>query len=104
MKQDVMGLAGLYNEIIETRKFDTELSVLCDRAAEYARLHLHARKITGCNGLGEIDNLLDEFRRMIYEIVRYSGRRKYIDSLAIYTVDVSDREFEKLAAELGEFL
>ncbi len=104
MKQDVSDLESLYNEMIETRKFDAELSCLCDRAAEYARLHLRARKIAGCNGLGEIDNLLDEFRKKIYEIIRYCGKRKYIDGLAIYTIEVSDKELEKLGAELGEFL
>ncbi len=104
MKQYVTDLQGLYNEIVEAKKFDVQLSILFDRAAEYARLHLHARKIAGCNGLGEIDNLLDEFRKLIYEIIRYCGKRKYIDDLAIYTIDVSDKEIEKLGAELGEYL
>jgi hypothetical protein len=97
-------LANLYHEILEAKKSDAELSVLCDRAAAYARLHLYARKITGCNGLGEIENLLDEFRQMIYEIIKYCGKKNYIDDLAIFTIDVTDKELEKLGAELGEFL
>jgi len=100
----MMDLANLYNEILEAKKFDAELSILCDRAAEYARLHLYARKITGCNGLGEIENLLDEFRQMIYEIIKYCGKKNYIDDLAIFTIDLTDKELEKLGAELGEFL
>ena len=97
-------LANLYNEILEAKKSDAELSILCDRAAEYARLHLYARKITGCNSLGEIENLLDEFRQMIYEIIKYCGKKNYIDDLAIFTIDLTDKELEKLGAELGEFL
>ena len=97
-------LESLYNEILESRRFDAELSILCDRAAEYARLHLYARKITGCNSLGEIENLLDEFRRMIFEIIRYCGKRNYIDNLAIYYIDVTDKELEELGADMGEFL
>lgn len=97
-------LESLYNEILEAKKIDAELAILCDKAAEYARLHLYARKITGCNSLGEIENLLDEFRRMIFEIIRYCGKRNYIDNLAIYTMDVTDKELEKLGADLGEFL
>lgn len=104
MNQDIMSLEGLYNEIITVIEFDAELSILHSRAAEYARLHLHARKSSGCNSMGEIEHLLDEFRQMIYEIIRYCGQKKYIDDLAIYSIDVSDKEIEKLGAELGEFL
>ncbi len=104
MKAHVTDLEGLYSEIIEAKKFDPELSMLYDKAAEYARLHLRARKTSGCNGLGEMDNLLDEFREMNYKIIRYCRRKKYIDDLAIYTIDMSDKELEKVGAELGEFL
>ncbi len=97
-------LMGLYSEILRAAEADAQLSILCRRAAEYARLHLYARKISGCNGLGEIENLLDEFRKMIYEIIRYCGRKKYIDEFAIYSIDVTDEELTKLGAELGEFL
>jgi hypothetical protein len=94
----------LYNEILEARKCDAELSLLCDGAAEYARLHLYARKVTGCNSLGEIENLYDEFRRMIFEIMRYCGKKNYIDSSAVYSLEITDKELVELGAELGEFL
>ena len=68
-------LESLYNGILKAKKTDAELSVLCDNAAEYARLHIYARKIKGCNSLGEIENLLDEFKRIIFEIIRYSGKK-----------------------------
>jgi hypothetical protein len=97
-------LMGLYSEILKAAKIDAQLSILCDRAAEYARLHLYARKINGCNGLGEIENLLDEFRKMMYEIIRYCGKKKYIDDLAIYNLEVTDEDLTKLGAELGEYL
>ena len=58
-------LANLYNEVLEANKSDAELSILRNRAAEYTRLYLYARKIAGCNSLGEIENLLDEFRGII---------------------------------------
>ncbi len=97
-------LESLYNEILEATKFDAELSDLCYKAAEYARLHLYARKIHGCNSLGEMEHLLDEFKRMIFDVIRYCGGKNYIDSLAIYTVDITDKDLEKLGADLGEFL
>ncbi len=97
-------LESLYSEILEAEKSDAELSRLCHKAAEYARLHLYARKIKGCNSLGEIEHLLEEFRRMIFEVIRYCGGKNYIDNLALYTVDITDNDLEKLGADLGEFL
>jgi len=97
-------LENLYNEILELKKSDAELSSLCERASEYARLHLYARKTTGCDSLGEIKNLLDEFREIIYEIIKYCGGKNYIDKLVLFTMDMSDKELEKLGAELGDFL
>lgn len=85
---------------IMAKRFDTKLSVLCDRAADYARLYLRAKKEKGCNGLGEKETLLDEFRRMLQEIMHYSGRKKYIDHLLIYEIDVTDEEIEKLSMHL----
>lgn len=95
---------SLYSEILEATKVDPDLCILCQRAAEYARLHLYVRKISRCNSLGEVENLLDEFRKMIYEIMRYCRRKRYIDDLAIFTVDVTDDELVRLGADLGEFL
>ncbi|HEX8948450.1 MAG TPA: hypothetical protein VF790_05780 [Dissulfurispiraceae bacterium] len=97
-------LESLYNEILKAKELDAELSLLCGRAAEYARLHLYARKVQGCNSLGEIENLLDEFRKMILEIIRYCVEKKYIDGHALYTVEMTDEELERLGEELGEFL
>ncbi len=89
-------LADLYSEILQATKTDAQLSILCSRAAEYARLHLYARKISRCNSLGEIENLLDEFRKMLYEILRYCREREYVESMVIYEVDLSDEELTKL--------
>ncbi len=97
-------LMSLYCEIQKAAKEDAQLSILCVRAAEYARLYLYARKISGCNGLGEIENLLDEFRKMIYEILRYCGKKDYIDEFAIYNVNTTDEELTRLVADIGEFL
>jgi hypothetical protein len=97
-------LQSLYSEILEATKADAELSTICHSAAEYARLHLHARKTSGCNSLGEIEHLLDEFRKVVYEIMRYCGKKGYIDGLTVYTINTSDDELTKLGSELGEFL
>lgn len=93
-------LTSLCVEIMEARKFDADLSLLCDRAVEYARVYIHAKKLKGCNGLGEMENLLDEFRKMLYKILRYCGKKKYIDDLAIYDIEVTEQEIEKLSTHL----
>lgn len=77
-----------------------DIVVVTFSLAEYARVYLRAKKAKGCNGLGEIENLLDEFRKMVYEVMRYCSTKKYIDDLAIYTIDVTDEELEKLSKYL----
>ena len=97
-------IISLYSEILDATKVDADLCILCRTAAEYARLHLYVRKISRCNSLGEIENLLDEFRKLIYEIMGYCRRKRYIDDLAIFTIDVTDEELTRLGNDLGEFL
>ncbi len=103
-RECVVDLKSLYSEIVEATKVDAELSILCHRAAEYARLHLYMRKTSGCNSLGEIEHLLDEFRKKIYEIIRYCGKKGHVDNTAIYTIEMTDEELTRLGDELGEFL
>jgi hypothetical protein len=93
-------LRSLCGEIMAAKRFDAKLSVLCDRAADYARVYLRVKKEKGCNGLGERETLLDEFRRMLHEIMRYSRKKRYIDGLAIYDIEVTDEEIEKLSVHL----
>jgi hypothetical protein len=93
-------LKSLCGEIMEAKRFDRKLSVLCDRAADYARVYLRAKKEKGCNGLGGRETLLDEFRKMLHEIMRYSSNKKYIDGLLIYEIEVTDEEIDKLSVHL----
>jgi len=93
-------LTRLCDEIKALAKFDVDLSFRCDKAEEYARIYLQAKKAKGCNGLGELETLLDEFKKMIYEVVGYCRKRKYIDDLAIYAIEVTNAEIEKLSMHL----
>ncbi len=85
--------------VIKTKGSDAGLSLLCYRTAGYARAYLSARKIRGCDGLGALDSLLDEFRGILYEMIRYCRKKEYIDP-AIYNITVTDEELAKFSIQL----
>jgi hypothetical protein len=68
--------------IIETiQKFvpdDTRLAHLVERGQEHAELYLHAKqRQKGCDGMGEVATLKDEFIYSLNGIIRHCGENGY---------------------------
>jgi hypothetical protein len=41
---------------------------------------------------------------MIFEIIGCCGKKNYIDHIAVYTMEITDKDLEEPGAEPGEFL
>jgi len=78
--------------IIETiQKFvqnDAQLARLFERVREYAELYLIAKqRQKGCDGMGEVATLKDEFIYSMNEMIRYCEEKGYLSEDVSYDID-----------------
>lgn len=91
----------MITEIIKHTTSDKELKILLDRVEDYARVYVFAKqRQKGCDGLGEMANLKDEFKGVLDELLRYCKKKKYIsdDLLCPAALDI-DRLSEEIIKE-----
>jgi SOS response regulatory protein OraA/RecX len=59
---------------------DSELKGRLEKVRDYAEVYLFARKRQkGCDGLGEMTNLKEEFKNVLDEMIEYCRGKSYID-------------------------
>lgn len=64
--------------ILKYAESDRTLKRLLEKAQDYARVYVHAReRQKGCDGLGEMTNLKDEFSGVLDEVIEYCREQKY---------------------------
>jgi hypothetical protein len=86
--------------IIETiQKFvpnDTQLARLFDKVQEYAELYLIAKqRQKGCDGMGEVATLKDEFIYALNGMIRYCKEEGYLSEEISYEIDHIARDICK---------
>jgi hypothetical protein len=86
--------------IIDTiQKFipdDTQLARLFERVREYAELYLIARqRQKGCDGMGEVATLKDEFIYYMNEMMQYCKEKGYLTDDVSYDIDLIARDICK---------
>jgi len=86
--------------IIETiQKFvpnDTQLARLFERVRENAELYLIARqRQKGCDGMGEVATLKDEFIYSLNEMMQYCKEKGYLTGDVHYDIDLIARDICK---------
>ena len=74
--------------IYKTSKSDLGLATLVDEAREYAEMYLLAQKTRrGCDGMGELATMKEEFREVVDKVIQYSQEKKYISQDVSYDID-----------------
>ena len=74
--------------ISERSKSDPELARLLDEAREYACIYVLARqRQKGCDGMGELATMKEEFRDIVDKVIQYSQEKKYISQNVSYDID-----------------
>jgi len=90
--------------IIETiQKFvqnDAQLAQLFERVQEFAELYLIAKqRQKGCDGMGEVATLKDEFIYSLNGIIRHCKEKGYLRDDVSYDIDLIARDICKIQRE-----
>jgi hypothetical protein len=76
---------------------DLPLARLFERVLENAELYLIAKqRQKGCDGMGEVATLKDEFIYSLNEIIRYSKEKRYLTGDVSYDTDLIARDICKI--------
>ena len=79
---------------------DAQLARLLERLREYAELYLIARqRQKGCDGMGEVATLKDEFIYSLNGIIRYCKEKGYVSGDISYETDLIARDICKIQPE-----
>jgi hypothetical protein len=75
---------------------DAQLARSLDEVREYAHVYVLARqRQKGCDGMGELVTLKEEFKDMIERFIKYCLDRKYITEAGPYDIDSLADEIER---------
>ncbi|MGB9716240.1 MAG: hypothetical protein ACPL1G_07535 [Thermodesulfovibrionales bacterium] len=78
----------MIDNILEFSKSDLHLKSLLENVQEYAQLYLSAKqRQKGCDGMGEVATLKDEFVYYMDEVIQYCKEKGYLSGDIIYEVD-----------------
>jgi len=79
---------------------DAELTRLFEKVRENAELYLLARqRQKGCDGMGEVATLKDEFIYSLNGIIQYCKEKGYLTGDVSYDIDVIARDICKIHPE-----
>jgi len=79
---------------------DTQLARLFERVREYAELYLIAKqRQKGCDGMGEVATLKDEFIYSLNEMILYCKEKGYLTGEISYEIDSIARDICKIQPE-----
>ena len=78
----------MIDQILKASKSDTELSRLLEKVREYAQVYLFAKqRQKGCDEMGAVVTLREDFRDAVERMVRYCQEKKYLTETIPYDLD-----------------
>ena len=88
---------SIIRDIQDLKKDDTHLTRLFDRVQEYAELYLIAKqRQKGCDGMGEVATLKDEFIYSLNEMMQYCKEKGYLSEDISYEIDSIVRDIGEI--------
>ncbi|MGC2061810.1 MAG: hypothetical protein WA610_02450 [Thermodesulfovibrionales bacterium] len=87
----------MFDIIQQASKSDNQLAELLAEAKEYAQVYVLARqRQKGCDGMGELATIKEEFRDVIDTVIQYSQKKKYITQDISYDINLIADEIVKV--------
>ena len=78
----------MFNTIQQASKSDIQLAKLLADARDFAQVYVLARqRQKGCDGMGELATLKEEFRDVVDKVLHYCKENKYISEGISYDID-----------------
>jgi hypothetical protein len=69
----------MIKNIFEASASDLQLSAILDATREFAYIYVLARqRQKGCDGMGELATMKEEFRDVVDKVIHYHKEKKYI--------------------------
>ena len=79
----------MIDDILKASKSDAQLVRRLEKVREYTQVYLLAKqRQKGCDEMGEVATLKDEFIGLLEEMVSYCKERKYISDDFSYDIDL----------------
>lgn len=87
----------MLNTIQHASKSDGQLAKLLAEAREFAQVYvLASQRQKGCDGMGELATMKEEFRDVIDKMMQYCNEKKYIFEVISYDIDSIADEIKSL--------
>jgi len=78
----------MLNTISEASKSDSHLARLLAETSEFAYIYLLAKqRQKGCDGMGELVTLKEEFSDVVDKVIQYCKEKKYVSEVRSYDID-----------------
>ena len=86
----------MFNTIQQASKSDSHLDRLLAEARDFAQVYVLARqRQKGCDGMGELATMKEEFRDVVDKVIQYCQGKKYISQDAAYNIEAVADEIIK---------
>jgi hypothetical protein len=86
---ELRGRMSIIETIQNSVQSDAQLARLFERVREYAELYLIAKqRQKGCDGMGEVATLKDEFIYSLNGMIRHCKEKGYLGRDASYDIDL----------------
>lgn len=86
----------MIDDILKASKSDAQLVRLLEKVREYAQVYLLAKqRQKGCDEMGEVATLKDEFSGSLEEMIVYCKEKKYIPDDFTYDIELITEEILK---------
>jgi len=86
----------MFNTIQQASESDIQLDKLLAEARDFAQVYVLARqRQKGCDGMGELATMKEEFRDVVDKVIQYCKEKKYITEVISYDIDSLAEEIVK---------
>ena len=74
--------------IFKASKSDNQLAKLLAEARDFAQVYVLARqRQKGCDGMGELATMKEDFRDVVDKVIQYCKEKKYISEVISFGID-----------------